>query len=543
MSSTRSNPICLRVKFIDDVDIARSLRFVLIANKMAASRFASLTEDDFEDILRHKDAENARKATQVAVTLFRSYLFEKGKDQDFEKLDKTNLASLLSRFYLEARKSNGDFYKTSSLNSIRAGLNRFLKDEYQHGIIDIIKDQEFVNANVSYRAATVQLKKLGKGDVLHHTPLDKNDITTLYESGVFDQSTPSGLQKKVWFELMIYICRRGRENLRNLKRDHFQIYTDSDGREYVVQARDELTKKAREDDRSTRTDGGRMYETRDNDCPVASFKQYISKLNPACDAFFQTPKAVAPSAGPWYKNCPMGTNVLGTMMVHISKIAKLSKVYTNHCLRATCITILDKTGFASREICQVSGHRNEGSLASYIGRVSDDKKHDISNALSRALGKEPNRKRSKTEIEKPSTSTSRSNVRAPATVSKAPVTGPLESGETSKSLADNDNRSNLPFHEEEEEVNFNLDYSCTSSQEIEETHHSQVLSQEAIQDDSHSPAGTTANNTNITVARNSVTAVSTRHTSTTTSRTHNMRFQQSPFVLNNCNVTINYYTN
>ena len=55
-----------------------------------------------------------------------------------------------------------------------------------------------MNANVSYRAATVQLKKLGKGDVVHHTPLDPNDITTLYESGTFDQSTPGGLQKKVW---------------------------------------------------------------------------------------------------------------------------------------------------------------------------------------------------------------------------------------------------------------------------------------------------------------------------------------------------------
>ena len=58
---------------------------------------------------------------------------------------------------------------------------------------------------------------------------------------------------------MIYICRRGRENLRDLKQDHFQIYKDSDGREYVAQARDELTKKTREDNRSTRTDGGRFY--------------------------------------------------------------------------------------------------------------------------------------------------------------------------------------------------------------------------------------------------------------------------------------------
>ena len=521
---SRRNPIGLRVKFAHDRDIARSLSFVLIANKMAASssssRFASLNEDEFEEILLHKDADNTRKATQGAATLFRSYLGEKGQNQEFEKLDKTTLASLLSKFYLEARKADGDFYKTSSLNSIRAGLNRYLKDEYHHGIIDIIKDSEFVNANVSYRAATVQLKKLGKGDVVHHTPLDPNDITTLYESGTFDQSTPGGLQKKVWFELMIYICRRGRENLRDLKQDHFQIYKDSDGREYVAQARDELTKKTREDNRSTRTDGGRMYETRDNNCPVVSFKKYTSKLNPACNAFFQTPKSVAPSTGPWYKKCPVGVNILGMMMVEISKTGKLSRVYTNHCLRATCITILDKTGFASREICQVSGHRNEGSIASYVGRVSDDRKHDISNALSRALGKEPDWKCSKSKTEKPSTS----RPRPPATVSKAPVT--MESGETEDAERNDTNPPN------QEDVNFDIGYALTSSQEIEETHHteSQVLSQETNQDDAHAPEG------NNTMVRNST------HHSTTTSRTQSMRFQQSPFVLNNCNVTINYYT-
>ena len=83
--------IGLSVKFAHDRDIARGLSFVLIANKMAASssRFASLNEDEFEEILLHKDADNTRKATQGAATLFRSYLGERGQNQEFEKLDKT----------------------------------------------------------------------------------------------------------------------------------------------------------------------------------------------------------------------------------------------------------------------------------------------------------------------------------------------------------------------------------------------------------------------------------------------------------------------
>ena len=162
------------------------------------------------------------------------------------------------------------------------------------------------------------------------------------------------------------------------------------GREYVVQAVDELTKKTREDNQCSRADAGRMYATNSDNCPVASFKKYVAKLSPECEAFFQTPKAAPPTApSPWYKNCPVGTATLGSMMRKISQYACLSKVYTNHCLRATCITILDGEGFTTRDICQISGHANEGSLAGYVGKVKDSRKQDMSDAISRTLGYKP----------------------------------------------------------------------------------------------------------------------------------------------------------
>ena len=120
-----------------------------------------------------------------------------------------------------------------------------------------------------------------------HQAIDENDIAKLYSSGVFDQNSPTGLQLKGWFELMLYICRRGRENLRELKKDHFVVATDSDGRQYVTQAVDELTKMTREDNQSSGTDAGRMYETSTDQCPVRSFMKYRSKLNPECELFFK----------------------------------------------------------------------------------------------------------------------------------------------------------------------------------------------------------------------------------------------------------------
>ena len=54
-------------------------------------------------------------------------------------------------------------------------LNRHLKSEYKSAdLIDIIKDPDFVKANEAYKAAIVELKKSGKGDVKHHETITDN---------------------------------------------------------------------------------------------------------------------------------------------------------------------------------------------------------------------------------------------------------------------------------------------------------------------------------------------------------------------------------
>ena len=53
-------------------------------------------------------------------------------------------------------------------------------------------------------------------------------------------------------------------------------------------------------------------------------------------------------------------------MKEISFAAKLSQTSTNHCIRATSVTLLDRAGIpVLHKIMQVSGHRNEGSVKVY----------------------------------------------------------------------------------------------------------------------------------------------------------------------------------
>jgi hypothetical protein len=69
-------------------------------------------------------------------------------------------------------------------------------------------------------------------------------------------------------------------------------------------------------------------------------------------------------------------------MRHLSKSAQLSKVYTNHCLRATCITALDQHGYEARHIMTVSGQKSEASIRAYSRNVTDTKKREMSLTLS-----------------------------------------------------------------------------------------------------------------------------------------------------------------
>ena len=155
---------------------------------------------------------------------------------------------------------------------------------------------------------------------------------------------------------MLFFCRRGRKNLRQLKKTDFEIKVNSQGKRCVVKTTDELTK------------NHRAHDVQAEDfpfCPVSSFEKYLSVLNPMNEYLFQRPKKSAGEGEIWYDNMVVGENTLGKKMKVISHQAELSKIYTNHSIRATTITILDRSGFEARHIMSVSGHRNESSINTY----------------------------------------------------------------------------------------------------------------------------------------------------------------------------------
>ena len=141
---------------------------------------------------------------------------------------------------------------------------------------------------------------------------------------------------------MMFCCRRGREGLRELSKTSYIVDTDGSGSTFIRKNGSEVTKNHRNDIEDSM--GGVIYEENSNLCPVASYTYYVGKLHPNCDVLFQRPKRnfghqnVSDSA--WFENKLLGKNSLGDLMVKISKAAGLSKVYTNHSIRSTTITLL-----------------------------------------------------------------------------------------------------------------------------------------------------------------------------------------------------------
>ena len=347
---------------------------------MATSRFGAATLAEINEKRKNIHAKNTQKANQKTVKALREYLLSKSMNPCFEEYEKIKLNDVLTHYYIDARKVDGDKYKVSSMENIRYSLNRYVQGLNSN--IDIIKDPEFRDCNVSFRAAVQELKREGKGDTQHHPALTEKDLKTIYNSDILQPITPCRLQNKVQFDIRFYFFRRGAENMHSMSKNTFVLKVDSNtGKQYVYKAIDELTKNHREGDKESSS--GYMPENPcDPLCPVKSFKLYLSKLHPTCDKLWQRPRdSFLENETSWYCNVPVGQKTLSAFMTNICKALNISK-YTNHSIRATGATLLSRSRFNNAQIMAVTGHKSCSSLAVYQ-RVNDEEKLQMGNTLSK----------------------------------------------------------------------------------------------------------------------------------------------------------------
>ena len=300
-----------------------------------------------------------------------------------EELDES-----LRRFYAEARTKTGEEYSRSSLLGFRNSVERHFNANNRS--VKITRNPAFSRSNKMLESKLKALRREGKENVQHKAVIESADLIKINNSPFMSPHTPDGLLRKVWFYVTLYWCRRGCEGQRSLRRDSFKFAKDADGNDFITMSHDELTKNhlGGFDEKTCEERQTRLYSIGQDGDAFSCFQLYASKLNPKQEAFFQKPRSDAKfrfSDAVWYENKPLGVNRLSKIMREISLGAKLSKTYTNHCVRATAITLWSDSCIPARHIMSISGHVSEQSLASYNRRPSTSQLKNCSDILSTAL--------------------------------------------------------------------------------------------------------------------------------------------------------------
>ena len=100
--------------------------------------FVEADDHDIEELLEGSKTKNTNRSTKSSLTRFREYLKHANLPQ-LEDIQIEHLPKILTNFYMSVRtKKTGELYQTSSFKVLRAGLNRWFK---QNKEIDIVSDE------------------------------------------------------------------------------------------------------------------------------------------------------------------------------------------------------------------------------------------------------------------------------------------------------------------------------------------------------------------------------------------------------------------
>ena len=376
--------------------------------------FASLSKEKIDELMENRQAKKTRQATKSHLKLLDEFLDEK----HMKKLEDTTDAELpevLFTFYTNIRKEGGEMYKLASMKCIRASLNRHIKEKRN---IDIISGARFIQANEMFRAVSIKTKKQGKAVTVSKHVIEQNDmkiIAEYFDNNYEENPDAKLLQHNVVFNILYFFVCQGRENLHQMKTTWFKVSLDpATNIKFVEQVQDEMDKNHSLQD-TKMINEGRMYEvtgqnhlvihqkiiadkhschhifflyskclhvlfTGSQICPLKMFELYISKLDSKCDYLWQKPrhlKSLSFEENTWYEPRPVGHTPLEKFMGALSNDLELSHHYTNYCITATGMTLLNEKGFEARHICAVSSHKNEATIRNYTVKCPDTKKCQI----------------------------------------------------------------------------------------------------------------------------------------------------------------------
>ena len=328
--------------------------------------------------------ENTRRSTDWEVKVFYGYCARNNIIINLAIISEEELAKFAKRFYSCIRKKDGSLYTPSALVGIRSALHRTITSPPIERSINIMAGNAFIAANRVFTAKCKIYTARGNPKPKHKPQISETDLKKLGSYFSSFATDHRKLQQYVWFGLCYFFGRRGREGWRELRINSFVLKTDEDNTEYLSEGITMKTKNHQGGAKVSENDYSdpRCY----NERFITAYKLFVSKRHPEEASFFQAPRLDYDiNDDIWYKRAPLGKNKLNNMMQELSTVASLSQVYTAHCIRATSISTLFQAGVSAKQICELTKHKNETSLNSYISGSTSAQKRSCSSILGQAM--------------------------------------------------------------------------------------------------------------------------------------------------------------
>lgn len=327
-------------------------------------------------------------------TFFSDWLTERRKDTNFEQLPDTILAEILRQFFGEVRNKKGKPYSKSGMVNIRSGLNRYLQSPPHNRVINLMHNDSFQNANKVFTGVLRVNKQNGLDVRKPKVAISKANVEKLYQE-YFIPGLMAGnseiLLHKVFFDIVYFMSRRAKEGLRKLRKDSFEFLTTPDGVEYIQIKYNEVTKKNQGGDLGSRYSYAHdnkniiLAQPGDVGCPVNSFRKYLSLLSDKIPDFFQRPSKNKTK----FYGIPLGVHYIGDLMKLICQRAKLSRIHTNHEIRKTSATGMQKGGVPIPDIAHQWQHKDLQSLQHYLEQPTLEDKCRNAKALMKYTSNKP----------------------------------------------------------------------------------------------------------------------------------------------------------
>ena len=355
----------------------------------AKDRFSSVSEEDLAKIKDDCRAESTVKATRCWSSLFLSYIEQKKIEIDFKTCSATELADILKKFYVEVRRQDGSVYQRSSIRGMRAAIHRFIREPpYSRMDLSLFRDNSaFDEANDILDAQLRVLKKRGELKATRHYPpicsSDLEKIGRFIKTTLDEPIDATNLTLAGWFILTFHLGLRGREMQLELRKQDLLFSKNENGKE-IVELSTSFAQKNHAGSLSSLSGDVSSGQVQDP-VQVAIIRKLVALSNPKVDRIFQRAGTRKRADDPYFVAAPPGKDTLAKFMTKISERAGFSQLYTNHSVRAACVTVLQSHNIEDRYIASVTMHKNISSLALY-GRQSDQQKTVMARAIDESPG-------------------------------------------------------------------------------------------------------------------------------------------------------------